>query len=246
MATLGKIAAVLAAVLITVVVTAPAAWLAEMLSHHGALRLVHAEGSLWQGSALLAVSDGRRATLLPGRISWDVDWRALFAGRVAPRLSHAAFDAPVELVFDGRTLGVAPGAARLPAALLAALGAPFNSARPGGLLRLRWEKLLFRDAGFEGAVQLDWEDAQSALSPIAPLGNFRVAVLGKGARAELRVTTLKGPLQIMGEGSMENGTIRFSGTAEAEPEMRAALAGLIGLMGRRSGDRAVFNWESRK
>jgi hypothetical protein len=39
--------------------------------------------------------------------------------------------------------------------------------------------------------------------------------------------------------------LRFTGTAEAQPQMRASLLGLIGLLGRRVGDRAVLDWELR-
>jgi hypothetical protein len=35
-------------------------------------------------------------------------------------------------------------------------------------------------------------------------------------------------------------------TAEAQPEMRQSLSGLIGVLGRRTGDRATFNWEMKR
>jgi general secretion pathway protein N len=243
---LATIAAVLVAVLGTVVAFAPAAWLADALERRTVLRLVYADGTVWRGSAQMAVSDGRQAVLLPGRLSWRVEWGALLDGRIVLQLTHATMDAPVEIGLDGQTLEIRKGAAQMPAALLVALGAPFNTARPGGDLRLQWENLVFRRDGFEGRLQLDWEDAQSALSLVAPLGSYRVSAVGRGARAEVQLTTLKGPLQVKGEGSMENGTIRFTGSAEADPEMRTALNGLIGLLGRRAGDRALLNWESRK
>jgi hypothetical protein len=44
---------------------------------------------------------------------------------------------------------------------------------------------------------------------------------------------------------MDHGAIRFSGTADAQPEMRASLDGLIGLLGRRAGDRVLLDWEIR-
>jgi general secretion pathway protein N len=103
----------------------------------------------------------------------------------------------------------------------------------------------FGDNGFEGNVQVDWEDAQSALSPVAPLGSFRLTASGRGALGEANLVTLRGPLLLQGQGSMDHGAIRFSGTADAQPEMRASLDGLIGLLGRRAGDRVLLDWEIR-
>jgi hypothetical protein len=45
---------------------------------------------------------------------------------------------------------------------------------------------------------------------------------------------------------MDEGGIRFSGTADAHPEMRASLDGLIGLLGQRKGDQVVLDWEIRR
>jgi general secretion pathway protein N len=241
-----RIAGAAAAVLATVVACAPAAWLGDWLERHGPVRLVHPEGSLWHGSGMLALSDGRRANLIPGRIAWRVQPGALFSGRIALRLQHPALDADLGIVFDGRTLKVDAGGATLPAAVLAAAGAPFNTVRPGGTLRLRWDTLAFREGSLEGSAQLDWQDAQSALSTVAPLGHYRVTVQGHGNRGEAQLATLGGPLVLQGRGSLEDGVLRFSGTAEAQPEMRQNLNGLIGVLGPRMGDRAMLNWEMKR
>ena len=240
---IGRLAAVLGVVLATAVAVAPAAWLGDLLTWRSPLRLIHAEGTLWHGSGLIAVSDGQRARMIPGRVAWDVESPALFSGQLVFRVRHPGFDKTIRIAIDGRAVRIAAGEARVPAALLAVLGAPFNTVRPGGTLRLRWDTLDIVRDGFQGDVQMDWEDAQSALSPIAPLGSYRVVAEGRGARAEAKLTTLKGPLMLEGQASMENGRIRFTGSAEAQPEMRASLSGLIAVLGRRAGDRAILKWE---
>lgn len=242
---IGRLAGMLGVVLLVAVVAAPAAWVADALEARGRLRLVHPSGTVWQGSGELAVSDGRQAYVLPGRIVWRVSFAEVLSGRLTFVLEHDAADAKMRIAFDGRTLEVAAGEARLPAALLVALGAPFNTVRPGGTLRVRWDNMRFRDNGFEGNVQLDWEDAQSALSRVAPLGSYRLTASGRGATGEAKLVTLKGPLILEGRGSMDPAGIRFSGTAQAQPEMRAALDGLTGLLGRRAADRVLLNWEIR-
>ena len=53
-------------VLIVIVVAAPAAWVAGWLADRGSWRLVHAEGSLWRGSASVGIEDRGVVHLLPG------------------------------------------------------------------------------------------------------------------------------------------------------------------------------------
>ena len=239
-------AGVLGTILITVIACAPASWLGDLIAAHGAVRLVDAAGTVWNGSALVAVSDGQQARLVPGRVAWHVEWQQALGGRVVMAVRHAAVDSPIRVGFDGRALRIEAGEARVPAALLSVLGAPFNTVRPGGTLYARWDALEIRRDGFDGSIAVDWEQAQSALSPVAPLGNFRMTAHGHGARGEAKLVTLKGPLLIEGAGTLENGTMRFSATAGAEPAMRASLNGLIAVLGRRNGDQALLNWELQK
>jgi general secretion pathway protein N len=240
-----KAVVVAAVILSALLVWAPAAWLGDLLQAHTPLRLVYAQGTIWRGSAMLAISDGRQARLVPGRWSWEVQCAARLCGRIAVLLQHPALQPALRIVTDGSRVEVDAGAARLPAALLAAAGAPFNTVRPGGTLHARWDGLRLEAEAFTGLIQIDWEDAQSALSPVAPLGDYRVTALGRGAGAEVQLTTLRGVLRLQGQGRLRERTLRFTGTAEAQPQMRASLLGLIGVLGRRVGDRAVLDWELR-
>lgn len=240
-----KVITVAAVILSTAAIYAPAAWLGDLLRVQTAARLVHAQGTLWRGSALLAVSDGREARLLPGRWSWEVRCATRFCGKIAVRVQHAALRPDLRIATDWTALEVAAGAARLPASMLAAVGAPFNTVRPGGMLHVQWDGLHLAPGAFRGLIQIDWEDAQSALSPVSPLGDYRLTVLGRGAGAEVALTTLSGVLLLQGQGRLEGRRMRFTGAAEAKPEMRASLLGLIGVLGRRVGDRAVLDWELR-
>ncbi len=241
----GRIALLLLAVALTLIVFAPATWLGDWIAQRSRLRLIDAEGTLWDGSAILAVSDGTKARLVSGRLSWRVRWGGLASGRMVIRLSHPFLDHEVDVSFDGRTLRAGEGKARAPAGVLAVMGAPFDTLRLGGELRLQWDTLGLGEANLEGSLQLDWSNAQSALSQVAPLGNFRVTLTGHGSRGDVRLITLEGPLLLQGEGVLERGRLRFSGTADALPEMRASLNGLIGVLGPRSGDKALLRWDSQ-
>src|SRR5204862_3291676 len=206
----------------------------DWLEAHGKLRLVDARGTVWSGSALLGVSDGRETTLIPGRS----EGRVQSAG--AAQISHPWLGAPLAIRINGERLAFASGSARLPAGVLAGLGAPFNTLRPGGVLELAWKESELRGTALTGELQIDWRDAQSALSTVAPLGSYRVRITGSGGKPLIALQTLAGPLQMQGAGTMEGSRIRFSGVATAEPAMRGALDGLVGLLGMRSGDKVLL------
>lgn len=232
------------AVALTVAVRAPAAWVGDWLQAQGRLRLVDARGTVWSGSALLGLSDGRQVMLLPGRLSWTIGFAAIASGRVTADVSHPALRAPLAVSLTVKSIALKAGQAELPAALLVALGAPFNTVRPGGALGLSWTDVEFKGGVLAGNFQIDWREAQSALSTVAPLGSYRLQVTGEGDTARLQLDTLRGPLRLQGSGTIKGGRVSFKGLASADPEMRPALIGLIGVLGPRKGDEAVLSIET--
>lgn len=230
------IAALLAAAL-TAVVLAPAAWIGDWLEAHSRVRLLDARGTVWSGSALVGVSDGRQTMLVPGRLSWKVRLASL-----SVELAHPALAAPVVVVPRPGSVGLKAGQAELPAATLTALGAPFNTLRPGGTLAVSWTDAQWRPGGLAGNLQVEWRDAQSALSTVVPLGTYRVRLTGNTGR--LTLETLNGPLLLQGSGTLKGTRLSFKGLASAEPDMRQALAGLLGVLGPRSGHNAILALET--
>ena len=227
-----------ATAMVTIAVRAPAAWLGDWLQDHGRLRLLDARGTVWHGSALLGISDGRETTLIPGRVEWSVD--SLRPTSIAARVSHPWLNIPLAVSVDASGMRITKGNARLPAGVLAGAGAPFNTLRPGGVLELAWSDSEIRGTSLRGEVQLDWRDAQSALSTVVPLGTYRLTVRGSGGVSAVDLRTLAGPLQMQGKGTVEGSRIRFNGIATAEPSMLGALNGLLGLLGMRSGDKVLL------
>jgi general secretion pathway protein N len=108
------------------------------------------------------------------------------------------------------------------------------------VLELAWTDGELRGTALTGELQVDWRDAQSALSTIVPLGSYRLRVKGAGQPPALELQTLSGPLQMQGKGTMVGSRIKFNGTATAEPAMQPALNGLLGLLGMRSGDKVLL------
>ena len=239
----GAVAVLLAlTVAITLVVRAPAAWLGDWLEAKSSVRLVDARGTVWHGSALLGFSNGRVTTLVPARVEWRIE--RIGAGSVSATLTHPWLTSPLRLSLGADGVGFAKGSARLPAGVLASAGAPFNTLRPGGTLEASWSDGVLRGAALTGEVQIDWRDARSALSTVAPLGSYRLRVTGRGDGPALELQTLSGPLQMQGKGKIEGSRIRFSGTAGAEAGMQPALNGLLGVLGMRSGDKVLLAIDS--
>jgi len=149
---------------------------------------------------------------------------------------------------DGR-LQIGPATLKLPAAMLAGLGAPWNTVRPGGVLSVHTDGLELQPGHCQGSLTADWENASSALTPVSPIGHYRLQTDGNypGMRVELQ--TISGPLELTGSGTIgEGGRLRFDGIARAlaatDPATKTQLTGLISLLGRRQDDAAILSFGS--
>ncbi len=252
------------AALVVVAFLMPAAVAGTLLrsASGGRLELVQTQGTIWNGQGVLMVSPGARAglvdapapgasgALLPGRVSWSIAASRLLQGTLDASVADpGVLDAPVRIRTDlSGTLSLDPGRLRLSATVLTALGAPWNTIRPGGTLQLEWDALQVRREGVRGATRLHWIDASSGLNPVAPFGHYVLQADGwyEGARIEL--ATLAGPMEMVGNGTIADGRVRFSGTARVAPGTDAAvaqqLAGLLSLLGPRDGELTLLRFGS--
>jgi general secretion pathway protein N len=242
------------AVLVTLALVAPAQWLAGSVSEAtaGRVELAEARGTVWNGSAVLVLAAGEDAsaprTSLPERLQWDLSPWHLAAGAVRLRLAHpSALAQPMQVDKRwGGPLQIGAAQIRLPAALLAGLGAPWNTIRPGGLITVSWASLALDRGRASGDVQGEWQFASSTLTPVSPFGHYRLNLSGGFPGTRLTLVTLTGPLEMTGDGTIaERGRVRFQGVARpvanADATTRTQLSGLISLLGRRDGDAAILN-----
>lgn len=241
-------------VLLALVLFAPAAWLAGAVAAATGDRVQLAEprGSVWDGSARLVFSGGegsRDALVLPGRIGWEI----------APGLSglhlrlHAGCCATVPLeatlapAWRRLRLEVADGNSQWPAALLAGLGAPWNTVQPEGQLQLASQGLSVEwfEGRFSmtGSARLDAIGISSRLSTLRPIGSYRLSLIGKAPAGapELRLQTLEGGLNLSGAGQWSGAHWTFRGEASAAPERESALGNLLNIVGRRQGAKSVIS-----
>ncbi|WP_458762316.1 type II secretion system protein N [Cupriavidus basilensis] len=238
-------------VALTVLATFPAAWIADGIASQSQRRvlLADADGSLWNGSATLALSAGagsETATVLPGRLQWSVAFWPLLTGTLRVVVSHTeAMSGPVAVAVTPLGWTAQAGAIRMPAALLEGVGAPFNTLRPDGLMRIDWSGLQGRffarasepgsagsAGGMTGHLTVRLDQVSSAVSRVRPLGSYRAEIDWSGADGKLQLTTLAGPLHLQGSGTLGR-QARFEGTADADPDAATQLVGLLSLLGRR-------------
>ena len=229
----------------TVLAFCPAAWLAPLIEQQtgGRITLGDAQGSIWRGAAFIGAAPSGLdpvTPLLPGRFAWRLSPTVLVGVLDATLENTAALGQPVELTGTWSQWQVSPSTILLPAERLAALGAPLNTIAPTGEMRLSWGVLQLarrgRQVELNGTMQLDLLDIASRLSPIKPLGAYRMQMEWQGQAAQMKLTTLRGPMMLSGSGSLDNGRLRFSGRAQAAPGQEEKLANLLNLLGQRRQD----------
>jgi len=238
----------------TVLASVPAVWLVPLIERQtdGRFSLADVQGSLWRGSAVIgaaAARDEALAPILPGRCAWHISPLVLL-GVIDIRLQNPSIgQEPIVIHGDWSQWEIGSGGISLPADGLSALGAPFNTIQPVGVLRATWPPLRVTRAGRElklnGKLQIDLTQVVSALSPVKPLGAYRLRIDWQEGNAKLDLQSLSGPLLLTGKGEIMRGSLRFSGEAAAQTGEESRLSGLMNLLGQRRqvGDRNVVALE---
>jgi len=225
----------------------------------GRVRLAQAQGTIWNGSARLVLAEGRvsasddaaalppaddalvAGVAIPGRVDWSIRALPLLVGQLDAQLRFDRVAQPVRVHGGWGEVRVDAGAVELPSVELGRLGSPWNTVRPSGALRLSWENLVLRRSGLDGRAQIELRGASSAMTPVRPLGSYRVDVVGSGSRAELSIATIDGPLRLQGNGSFDaNRGLRFVAEASAEARVRERLQSFLGLIGPREGEHTII------
>ncbi|ODU67039.1 MAG: hypothetical protein ABT05_04370 [Lautropia sp. SCN 66-9] len=224
----------------------PASWLVAALSIPGPLLAVEAKGSLWSGSAALAI--GRAELRRP--IDEPLRWELRFTG--GPRLvaTHPALAGELDLALSWRGLRAAPQSLRLPAGLLGAVHPKVNLLMPEGELLLSWpETVIGLGSPRQGTelADLRWNSAGSWLTPVRPMGAYRVVLSqGSAGQVEIGLSSLGSPVLLQGKGSYSaDQGLRLDGTARADPattrEARVELRTLFEVLGASAANHYRFS-----
>jgi hypothetical protein len=226
--------------LLFLIIEMPASWFAWGLNRYtqGTVRLDPTAGSLWGGKGRLVVYYPPTTPHELGHTEWRINPLWLIAGRVQLALQTSHQDRQIKT-----TLGVARNSfmlkdteAEFPAPFVARIYPPLSLISPQGKVRISTAELILAPEMVEGAAVLEWLNAGSSLSSVQPLGDYRVDITGADKNANIKLTTLRGALELAGQGSWQvlNGQIQFNGSAQ--PRDRSEdLAPLLMLLGNDQG-----------
>lgn len=224
----------------------PARWLMLALPGHWPVAIVDAHGTVWNGTATLALGPERHRRTLPDPLQWD--WSFTYGPRM--EVSHPWLGGSVTLVPGWTGIGISAQTLQLPAQALTTLDARIASINPGGRLSLSWPAThIGRHSRPAGTRLLDaeWREAVSALSPVRPLGNYTLSVKqSAGGGADIALATRQGPLVLEGSGLLDGTGLQFKGTAQADPatsaDVEAALQDVLAALGPRKNKVTLLHY----
>ncbi|NYT86006.1 type II secretion system protein N [Pollutimonas harenae] len=214
----------------------PARWIMAAIPDHWPLAVVDANGTLWSGSATLALGAREHQRTLPAPLRWNTSWSQ------GPKLTatHPWLNGPVTFKPVWSGLSISGQSMQLPASALATLDARIAAIGPAGTLSIKWPATIVGTAARPAGTSLlkaQWVDAASALTFIRPLGSYTL-LLSQAASGLIDVTlsTQQGPLILRGKGMLDsNKGLQFDGTAQADQaasdDIHAALQDVLAALG---------------
>lgn len=231
----------LAFYLLFLIVQMPTAWLVWGLNRFtsGAVHLDPIMGNAWGGSGHLVIYYPQTVPHDLGIAEWRVNPIWLFTGHVQTYLRSESTDVRFRttLRFGRGQTQLIETEARLPAQTLGAFYPPAVLISPKGEVLARTDKLVIGNNSIEGNAEILWQNAGSDLSSVQPLGDYRLEITGTGQSAVLKLSTLKGVLDLTGQGQWQVQTKQIQLTGSASPRQRAAeLDPLLKLFGEDQGN----------
>ena len=232
---------------LALIALAPASLLDARLENAsgGRLRLAEAQGSLWAGSGWIEVRESGGGAGVAKRVAWRVLPGSLLRGRLMAEILLERAERPFLLAVSLSRIEIADAGIDLPAAALG-LGLPkLAPFRLTGEVRVDIPRLSMERGRTEGNAVLRWRAAGSALSPVAPLGDYEVNFKAVGAAVHAELRTLAGPLQLDGKGTWANGAApSLLATARVPPQHQEQLSPLFRLIAIERGA-GVFELQTR-
>jgi general secretion pathway protein N len=209
---------------------------------HNSVLLSNSEGTLWNGSAQLALkSSEAEAVLLPGRIRWQVGL-GIAGLKVNLGIPAVGGDSQaVRLVLAPVSGYVEAGQLRLPARILMGLGAPFNTLGLEGDLMAQWPAFRWSYATMAPAVpvssKIEIQGVSTRVTPVSPVGSYEIGIQSGPTGGSFDLTTRSGPLTLLGHGEFQRGhAFHFEGQAFAAANMQGQLNGLLSILGKQEGE----------
>lgn len=240
---------------IALVVWAPASILAWGVAKtsKGQMQWLNTRGTVWQGSAHLSISGGpgsSQSQVLPGRVHWTLSsaWSGIRLGWKADCCMAEPSNVKANIGWGTFSLLASDHSSIWPAAMLSGLGAPWNTLQAKGQMQLSTEdfRVQWSQGRLQmyGKVELNLLEMSSRLSPVKPMGSYRIVLAGtpEGTPTpDLELSTLQGPLLLSGQGQWVGQRLRFKGEARAIEGHETAFDNLLNILGRRDGLRSLLS-----
>jgi len=224
------------AYLLTLLITAPASLLDRGVQYmtDGRLLLANASGTVWQGGATPALRGRTGSFIALEPLHWDVAVLPLFTAEIKTRLQWD--DLPpasaMETIISFKQIELQHALLLLPAQVLEEISPMLKPAQFRGQLQIQSDRLILSKLGIEGTAVVDWQQASSALSSIAPLGNYRLTLNGVSETINIGLATTSGVLLLEGQGNWSAARgLEFHGKARAAEGKQDSLAELLSHLG---------------
>ena len=221
------------------IATAPATLLDARLrdASNGRLRIAEAQGTLWSGTGLLELRDERGRSGLARTLAWRLMPATLLRARLGYEVELGPLSRPFPVTISWSRIELAEADISLPAVALGHVVPKLATLGLTGDMNLRIPRLSIGRDSTQGDATVQWRSAGSALSPVAPLGDYELRIRGEGSTVRTTLHTLAGPLQLDGQGAWASGRKpEFLATAHMAPQFRQQLAPFLRLIAVERGD----------
>lgn len=208
----------------------------------GRLRVAEAQGSLWSGRGEIEVRDGRGDSALSRPLSWRLRPAALMLARLGFVVTLDGSSAPFPLTLSWSRAEVTDARFSLPASALANALPKLGPFGLGGDVDVQISRVAITGDVVRGGASVQWRGASSALTPVAPLGDYQFRFDGDDGDVHTSLRTLHGPLQLDGHGDWaQGGRPQFLAVAQMSPAARQQLAPFLRLVAVERAD-GSFEW----
>lgn len=222
------------------IATAPASLLADAASNFSdSVQLSQARGTLWHGSAQLRAGTSATGVRDLGRLQWNVKpwWLLVGRSQLGVQLDGASVRGQAQIGISRSRVALDGLDASLPAGLVSLVYGPAAFFEPTGTIDVRAANAELTASGLTAKIEAQWRGAGGRFTGPASLGDYRIEINGNGPNATIRLSTLRGNLDLSGQGTWNvagDGAVQFTGRARPRGDA-AQLEPLLRALGRDLG-----------
>jgi general secretion pathway protein N len=194
----------------------PAPWVSHMVEMASQRKLVLRDpaGTAWQGSGRLYARQRSGALVDLGAVRWTASPATLLAGKLGGELTLA--DKTMQVEASPSSVTVRRLDVQFPGALLAGFAPELAAVGADGVVRVRSDSLRVESDSLLGLAEIEWRGLRLARAQDLDLGSHVARLRGGGAKVDVELASLEGPLKLTGGGSWTRSAgLVVSGSAEA-------------------------------